>query len=441
MGLFLDIKRCIARSRLYNNITYVGLLFRFRKYKDKSRWVEIQRDALYKTLKYAQSHSLYYRNLVDGKITKENVYDFFYEIPLLDKNIIRKQGNNIYANLVSDITHRANTGVSTGEPLSFPCIYSSTPWENINQLYLYKAMNMKFNDLIVSIDGTRVPEKFQKKNIFWVKGPNFPYGRYSYSTQYLTEKTVRYYIKSLNSLKPSFLRGYPSGIKMLCRLMEVNLLGLDFTFKGVYLTSENFTQEDKQYISRVLNCPVYGQYGHTESSVFAVQRPDAIEYICSPIYGITEILDECGKQVKENEIGEIVVTGFSHLGTPFIRYKTGDLAVYGGTTEFGEVVLKQLMGRSVDFVINKHNEKIFLVGFIFGGHIEAFNYIQSWQIIQNEIGTIDLLIVKAEGFISDVERQLVDLFGDKQISINIEYVDHIEKTKSGKQKFLIQNIA
>ena len=59
-------------------------------------------------------------------------------------------------------------------------------------------------------------------------------------------------------------------------------------------------------------------------------------------------MDECGKQVKENEIGEIVVTGFSHLGTPFIRYKTGDLAVYGGTTEFGEVVLKQLMGRSVD---------------------------------------------------------------------------------------------
>lgn len=116
------------------------------------------------------------------------------------------------------------------------------------------------------------------------------------------------------------------------------------------------------------------------------------------------------------------------------------MAVYGGETEFGETILSRLLGRNVDFIFNKKGEKIFLVGFVFGGHIKAFNHILAWQIQQTEMGKITLLVVKGDGYDEDVENEVKQLFDSKDIDVEFQYVGKIEKTKRGKQKFLIQEL-
>lgn len=180
--------------------------------------------------------------------------------------------------------------------------------------------------------------------------------------------------------------------------------------------------------------------GHTESSVFATQNPDNECYYCSPIYGYTEVVDSKGNQVNVGELGEIVVTGFTEYGLPFIRYKTGDLAIYGGETDFGETIFTQLLGREVDCIYNKEGKRIFLVGFIFGGHIQAFNHIQTWQLHQSEIGKVAIYIVKSIGYDEQIEKEVKRLFITHGFDLVIHYVDTIEKTKRGKQKFLIQDL-
>jgi len=206
------------------------------------------------------------------------------------------------------------------------------------------------------------------------------------------------------------------------------------------LTSENFSQQEKDYISDVLGCPVWGQYGHTECSVFAVQEPDKTRYLCSPLYGFTEIINDDGKHVGIGEIGSLVVTGFNMYGLPFIRYKTGDLAVYGGETNYGETILTELLGRDSDFIFDKDSKKIYLVGLIFGAHMHAFDCINTWQIVQDMIGSITLKIVKGVDYNQATEKELQTFFASNNLDLVIEYVPSIEKTKRGKQKFLIQNI-
>lgn len=76
-------------------------------------------------------------------------------------------------------------------------------------------------------------------------------------------------------------------------------------------------------IERVFRCPVYLQYGHSEVSVFAYTAAGSREYRCSPLYGLTEVLQEDGTPVREGETGEVVVTGFWNTAMPFIRYRTG----------------------------------------------------------------------------------------------------------------------
>lgn len=406
----------------------------------KNNWKFVQEQNLKEILGYAVLHCPYYQGLYGMRQVNEPK-TLLKSLPLLDKQTILNVGGQIYSDIITeDWNLWLNTGGSTGNPLHFPALYTSKPWENICQMMLYMQMGYKRGDTIVCVSGERISDEDLAQHVYWGESANFPYGKVHFSTLHIDNDTIGHYWNKLIEVSPKFMRGYPSGILELCRLARQRGLFPSFKMKGIYLTSENFTQDDKDEISNFFHCPVYGQYGHTESSIFAVQTPDSDAYICNPLYGYTEVLDENGKQVEIGELGEIVVTGFIEHGLPFIRYKTGDLAIYGGETEYGETILKKLLGRSVDFIYNKNQEKIYLVGFIFGGHISAFNHIQSWQIHQVEIGKVNLRIVKGEGYDEDVEEELQNLFAQKNIDVDFQYVGKIEKTIRGKQKFLIQEL-
>ncbi len=408
----------------------------------KEKWILIQREQLCKILMYAYNHSRYYHDLIKPDFSSEyDVISYLKLLPLLSKDIIRREQNNIYSDEIDTGKSKwRNTGGSTGEPLRFPILESTNYWEGICQMILYIQMGYKPGDLIVSLDGARISEEKQNKDIFWEERvSNFPYGKLRYSTLFLNERTVPYYIESLNRVKPNFMRGYPSGFMELCKLMEKMQLCIKFKLKAVYLTSENFSAEEKAYISSLLKCPVYGQYGHTECSVFATQGSSDMQYLASPLYGYTEVVDEEGVHVEIGERGEIVVTGFSQLGLPFIRYKTGDLAIYGGRNKYGETILSTLLGRTIDYIYNNKGEKVYTVGFIFGGHLKAFNSIRNWQIEQNEKGRLLIRIVKGEDFNKEKEHDLHNFFTRNDFDIEINYVEEIPRTQRGKQLFLIQN--
>lgn len=429
-------------------IYFQYLLSPFRKWEKLTIGeIEIkQKTSLYKLLVFIKDHNAYFADLLNNTvITIDNSKEVLEGLPLLDKVQIRENSKHVYSDFVTEnYKSWQNTGGSTGEPLNFPVGYGtmiSPHLEDMHQHILYNKMGYKYNDVICSIDGSRVPTKLQSRNIFWIKNTlNFPYGLYSYSTMYLNDHTVKYYISHINKIKPSFLRGYPSGIKLLCQLVESLNLSIDFKLKGCYLTSENFDESTADYISTILDCDVWGQYGHSEASVFAYKKPHSQNYYCLPLYGYTEVLDEHGNHVEKGNLGEIVVTGFSNRAMPFVRYKTGDLAVYGGVNSKGETILEKLLGRSNDFIFDSRGEKIFLVGLIFGGHLHAFNHIRSWQFIQKSKGYLDIVIVKDISFEQPDEDEIKLFLKKNGFITNIVYLDEIPKTKRGKQQFLIQEI-
>lgn len=407
----------------------------------KHKWNYIQRKRLSEILKYAKLHSSYFKTRIEESlISIDNAESCLRTLAPISKTIIQKEKRNIFSDEISqEYINWRNTGGSTGEPLNFPALASPFYSEDICQMMLYQNMGYSLGDIIVSIDGVRIDEKSQSEHIYWKEASNFPYGKVDYSVLYLNEKTIRYYVESLNIIKPKFIRGYPSGVIELCKLIEKHKLKITIKLKGIYLTSEGFTQSDKDYITSILHCPVYGQYGHTECSIFAIQGPHDSNYVCSPLYGYTEVLDENDEHVNIGEIGEITVTGFSIYGMPFIRYRTGDIAIYGGRTEYAETILKQLLGRTSDYIVDLDNNKIYTVGFIFGGHLNAFNYMKAWQIEQNEKGKLLIRIVRSNGYNQAIENEITSFFESNNFHINIEYKDEISKTLRGKQKFLIQN--
>lgn len=308
------MNRTYLQKYLKTNSSIQWLYMKYMQYYAKKflnhpeTWKQWQLAKLTAMLSYAQRHCTYYRKYIVGEVRMDNSMEIIKSLPLLDKNIIRHQEKNVYSDEITDNWKVwLNTGGSTGEPLHFPALYKGLPVEGVCQMMLYMKMGYQWGDIIVSFDGCRIKDEDRSRNIYWQMGnANFPFGKKNFSTLYLDNNSVKYYWEELKRTKPAFIRGYPSGIMEMCKLAMNTGIVMDLKLKGVYLTSESFTQDEKNFISSYFKCPVYGQYGHTESSIFAIQNPADEVYYCSPIYGYTEVVDQKGQHVNIGEQGEVV---------------------------------------------------------------------------------------------------------------------------------------
>ena len=291
--------------------------------------LEYRSKMLIEILKYANKHCPYYQRQIENIHFNLDGHFNFKSFPLLDKTTIRENYNDIISNEIEKLGYyKMNTGGSTGEPLEFPV---SPHLDRVHQEFHYRLMGYKPGDKIVAFGGVSIPNELLNKNIYWIStGKDIPYGRLSYSSLYLTTKTISYYVMHLLKIAPSILRGYPSIINDIAEFILKNGITIPFQVKGVQLTAENAHEWQIDNIEKAFKTKVFLQYGHSEVCVFGYTFDNTYEYYCSPFYGFTEVLDSDGEQVKTGEIGEVVVTGFYNYAMPFIRYRTGDLALFNG---------------------------------------------------------------------------------------------------------------
>lgn len=404
---------------------------------------KIRNKRLYRILKYSCKNCSYYNNAIKNKkITKENVLLIFQNIPVLTRELILSNNEKLKSKLRFLFPNGiSKTSGTTGIPLEF--LGSFPNGENSHQKFLYEFMiNKKVNyKKIISFGGSYLPEELTKNNVFWTETkPANIYGTLLFSSFYILEENMMAYINKLNEFQPEVIRSYPSCLLLFIDYCEKLNVRPNIKVKGIYLTSENATKEQFKRISDFFECGVYGQYGHSEACIFAFTKKNDDVYYCSPFYGYVEILDLNNKHVKIGETGYVTVTTFRNRAMPFIRYRTGDLAVYGGE-ENGYVILSKLIGREKDYILNKDNEKIYIiVGQFSECFLPAICHVKYWQAIQNEVGKMHLKIVKKDIYTEKDEKEILKVVEDNKIETTIEYVDDIPLTKAGKRKYIINSL-
>lgn len=392
---------------------------------------------------YQQSRMLYYcrKAYPDyykfyGLNGREQLKDY----PLITKEDMREHAEIFHTRYKKWIeSHKATTGGSTGQPFGFEISANHDP---VHQEFLWNIMGYRKGDKIICINGASLPKDKVAENIFYydLSPTQLPCGGYALSCLYLTETTAKYYFDFMEKISPSYLRGYSSAIYRLAQYVDEHKLTLGFRLKGIQLTSETTFEYQIEYIERIFDTEVYMQYGHTEAAVFAYTYDKSHKYRCSPLYGHVEILNENGEHVKEGETGEVVVTSYSNFAMPFIRYKTGDLAEYGGT-KGAVVTLNKVWGRTQDVVYTHSKEPVFLTALIFGLHYHAFANISKWRLIQKEYGEVIFRIVKGDHYGEKDEEELRESFyRNAGIKTEFEYVEDLDLTARGKSVFLDQRL-
>lgn len=434
-------RNIFRRSRIKTEMEVFLELKKLEKLDD-SYASKLQEEKLLNQLSYAYNNCPYYKRLFDQEKINIQTVNCLSKIPLLTKDIIRKYNNEMLSKSVKNIDLiMRNTGGSTGEPLEFYSDILAGAIDNAHHRYLYNLMGYKKGDVIASSGGIIISKRRRDKNIYWIKYPsNTVWGNVGYSALYLTSSNIEYYIKDILVRKPVILRGYPSFWNKIAEYILFNDIKLDFKVKGVNLTAEICSSEQMRNIEKAFSAMVYFEYGHSEISVYCYTHDSSYIYKSSPIYGYVEVIKDNGEPVEINEEGEIIVTSFCNMGMPFIRYKTDDRGIVSDKIG-GIIYFSKILGRTQDYVISKDNQKVFLTALIFGQHFKAFKKISKWQLIQNEIGKLTIKIVKLGDFSQEDENEIqTKIQNITNIELNLDYVDELPLTQSGKHMFLIQNI-
>ncbi|RUR35225.1 phenylacetate--CoA ligase family protein [Clostridium perfringens] len=414
---------------------------------EKSQWYseqeikEFQLKKLKEIIEYSYKNVPYYTKLFNKiNLKPEDIKDLedIKKIPYLTKSIIKNNINDLVSKeYINKEKKLVATGGSTGMPLEFYIDFKKdkiNEWAFITSMWSRIGYNVRKNERSVIIKGYK-----PKKGIAEYNANNLILSSYLISNYFIKE-----YIDRINKFNPKFIQAYPSSITLLCKYIKQNNLKLEVNnLKAIICPSEMLYDSQREIIEEVFGVRVYTFYGHTEHCCIGGECEESHYYHLNYEYGYTELLNNDNNVKNEDEIGELVATSFNNYVMPFIRYKTGDLAINTNkkcVCGRNYKIIKKLYGRSQEYFVKKNRE---LMTFMYSD-VPLWcikDKLVNYQYIQNEPGKIILNINSndnIEDYLNEIRKEFNKYYGELDLEIN--QVDNIERTKRGKFKFLIQNL-
>lgn len=248
------------------------------------------------------------------------------QIPVLEKDDIRQNNDQLRAVPEKQIAHRSRTSGTTGKPLQagftkndmqrrFAFLYRMLGEFNLTT----KSRNVRFSG------GTFFPNA-DKNKIFWRM--NYPQRQAFLSSYHLHEQNAVAYIEFLQRFQPEFIDGYPSALYLLS--MHLIKAGLQGTIETKVFMSTGETLEDfqKEAIQEAFpKLTILNQYASAEGAPFITQNR-AGELVVNTDSGVFEFVKPgTTLPAAPGEVAEMLVTSFTTHAYPLIRYRIGDTVV------------------------------------------------------------------------------------------------------------------
>jgi len=196
----------------------------------------------------------------------------------------------------------------------------------------------------------------------------------------------------------------------------------------------------------VFRCPIVKHYGQSERVLMAASLPDDERYFFWPQYGWLELLDAHGKPVTTpGQLGFVVGTGFDNQVMPFVRYRTGDLAMYSATAHPnlpGYPACERIEGRLQEFLVCR-DERLVSITTLGVGHFPELSAVEAIQYEQHRAGEVVLKVVARPRLEPAQAEHIARAVREKTqggCDVRVEQVDHIPRTERGKFRMLVQNM-
>jgi len=385
-----------------------------------------------------------YRGLLDGKRDPRVA---LLDLPVTDKLDIKRHPAQ-YLSMAAPAASRLTmfTGGSTRNPLQFYVQKHVTRPTEAAFIQAFRARaGVERGALVLALRGRTVPSAAQPGGRIWMHDP--VKGQLVLSSDHLERRYMPAYAEALARHRPAYIEAFPSALFPLARWLAANPLP-EFTrgVKGVMLYSENVYGFQMEKFREVFGCPILSHYGHSERVLMAATMPDDDRYFFWPRYGHFELLDAENRPVTQpGKLGFVVGTSYDNEVMPFVRYRTGDLAVLsdrGHPLLPGFPACERIVGRLQEFIVCR-DQRLVSVTTIGVAHFPELAEVESIQYEQDRPGRLTLKVVADHEIVGEHRARIAAAVAAKTqggCDVEVVQVPAIARTPRGKARMLVQNI-
>ena len=356
----------------------------------------LQRQRLRMLLLHAAAHVPYYRRLfaeIGFDPSAATLPDDFMELPVLSKGIMQSSVDLMHSEVPRGSVITNHTGGSTGQVLTFFQDRHYLAWAEAARRLCFEWCGYQPGARQVFLWGSDVDStqhtSFKGALLDRIRNLRF------INTFDLSERAILQYLDELVRWQPEFIWGYVSSVELLAKYAVAQ--GVQIRPRAIQTTAEVLTEDHRQFIEMAFDCDGFDRYGCREVGVIAHEcREHNGLHVLGPIQFV-EILDNNEQPVGSGEIGRVVVTNLMNYAMPFIRYDTGDLAVWKpNNCPCGRagMLLERIEGRQVDTIVSPSGKLIH--GEFFTHLFYGMPGVRQFQVIQETPEQLKVRIVATD---------------------------------------------
>jgi phenylacetate-CoA ligase len=359
-------------------------------------------------------------------------------LPFTTKELFRDNLESFSSKTID--SEYVTTGGSTGVPMGLYRSRAEFAKELASKAHQYHRVGWREGDRQIVFRGLKIDSP---------NGMSFveEFDELRCSTYEFGSDRMELYRQKAIEYRPDWIRCYPSSGFVFASYLKDSEKAFPMV-KGMLCSSERLYPFQAELFKEVFgpSIRIFSHYGHYEMAALAGFCEHTDHYHVLPQYGYVELLDKDDQPVTTpGDVGEIVATSLIMETTPFIRYRTQDLAVYRGSScsKCGRPyqLWERVEGRLQELIVTRTGRLVSTS--MLNMHDDSYDHILKFQFHQRRRGGVIFRYVPKRTFNDDVRASVYARIKDKlgdDIELEMESVIDIPLTKRGKHRLLIQDL-
>ena len=302
--------------------------------------VALQEKKLQEVLTYVNEHSAFYKRLFKEhniNVSAIKTLSDLTKLPTTCKDDLQRDNDAFRCVPKSAIVDYASTSGTLGTPVTFGLTDNDLNRLAYNEAISLACAGIKKGDVVQLM--TTIDRRFMAGLAYFlgVRQLGASIVRVGAGIPELQWDSIRLY-------EPTYLIAVPSFLLKMIAYAEKN--GIDYevsSVKGVVCIGESLRNQDfsntllaEKIAEKWKGIKLYSTYASTEMSTTFTECEYQQGGHHHPELIITEVLDDAGNRVGENESGELTITTLGVEAMPLVRFRTGDIVtMHTGTCACG----------------------------------------------------------------------------------------------------------
>ena len=302
--------------------------------------VALQEKKLQEVLAYVNEHSAFYKRLLKEhniNVSAIKTLSDLTKLPTTCKDDLQRDNDAFRCVPKSAIVDYASTSGTLGTPVTFGLTDNDLNRLAYNEAISLACAGIKKGDVVQLM--TTIDRRFMAGLAYFlgVRQLGASIVRVGAGIPELQWDSIRLY-------EPTYLIAVPSFLLKMIAYAEKN--GIDYeasSVKGVVCIGESLRNQDfsntllaEKIAEKWKGIKLYSTYASTEMSTTFTECEYQQGGHHHPELIITEVLDDAGNRVGENESGELTITTLGVEAMPLVRFRTGDIVtMHTGTCACG----------------------------------------------------------------------------------------------------------